>query len=236
MTLKLLPPALVYLFLSLIAIEVKAQEPKEVVVSVNEHQRFRNAPELGKYQLGVDVGRPVAMPLGLIKDWQKVLPLEAVFQYRVRELPTYLQIYGGYFQGTQHYENGSELIQNGFHLKTGLLFVVSNKGIRHNFTMEGNLLMSLGKIDGRNTFKGPVFGDHEAAASFPVESFGAEIGFGADIIRLGSYKLKAVTRILMCSLPEHDVSYIPGVGYTGFMGLGFGANFYLMHAWGDQSK
>lgn len=233
MILKQFPAHWLCLCLNLLFLNAMAQEPIAVEVIIGDAKPFQSAQDLSRFQAGVEVGRPVAFPLGLIRDWKAVLPLEGVIQYHMRSSPIYMQLYGGYFQGMQQYENRSELTQRAFYLKPGFLLVVKNSGIRHNFTLEGNLIMSFGNIKGENIFHGPIFGNYKAKATYPVESFGVETGVGADVLRLGSYKIKAQARIFMCSSPDADVLFIPGAGYVGFMGLGLGVNFYLMHAWGN---
>ena len=217
------------LCLSLLFAEAIAQEPISVEVRVGDQGRAQQ--ELPLFQVGIELSRPISFPLGMIMNWKNPIPLEGLFQYRLSGFPIYGQLYGGYFQGDLHYENGYELRQKGFYLKPGLLWVAKNKGLRHSFTLEVNLIFSWGEIAGENTLYGPIFGNYEASASLPIASYGVETGIGADVVQVGSFKLKAVGRMFLCSQPERDVPYIPGAGYTGFLGVGVGASVYIMHAW-----
>lgn len=229
------PPRWLFLCLNLIGFGAAAQQQEpisvEVIIGTPKHLPKENVKELPLFQLGLEVGRPVTFSLGMIRDWKQVLPLEVVGQYRLGDLDFYGQLYGGYFQGSLNFENGSELRQRGAYLKPGLLWAVVGNRLRHKLTMEANLLFSWGTVRGKNLFYGPIFGDYEATATFPYHSFGAEFGVGTDLIRIGSYKLKALGRVFMSSMEEHEVDYLPGIGYAGFLGFGMGANFYLMRAW-----
>ena len=230
----LLAKAWLCLCLSLmLVVRAGAQEPVSVEVKIGGSSGVsKDSKELPRYQAGLEVGRPVALPLGMIRDWKRPLPLEGVFQRRIGGKPFYAQLYGGYFQGSLHYENGSKLHYKAYYLKPGVMLAAKNKGLRHSFTLEGNLLLSIGRVKGENNFYGPVYGNYEVEARLPITSFGAEVGVGTELVRVGPYKLKALLRTYLCTIAEPGVFYIPGAGYTSFLGVGVGANFYLLRAWG----
>ena len=210
---------------------VAQQKPISVEVAIGDPPGLQRAKELPRFQAGVEVLRPISFPLGVIRDWKQVLPLEGVVQYRLADMPLYVQLYSGYFQGSLHYQNGSVLSQTGFYMKPGLLWVIKSNGPRHSLAIEANLIGSWNVMKGENTFYGPIFGDYSAATRHPVIAYGAEAGVGTDLLRLGSYKLRVLGRMYVYTPPDPEVVYIPGVGYAGSIGIGAGLNLYLMHAW-----
>jgi hypothetical protein len=235
MTLNTIRAAWLFLCLNLLALGVAAQQPLEVEVMVNQKRSRATMQEsrLPLWQLGLEVARPVHQQFSDFSKWNSALPIELLGQLRLGHTGWYSQLYGGYFWGEKTYANGSLLQQRGFYVKPGLLFVVTEVSGRQLITLEGNLIASLGKLRGENSFYGPIFGDYRASGQLPVRSYGAELGMGSEVLQLGRYKVKLLARTgLVSNGGEENAFYIPGAGYVGssFIRLTGGLNLYLIRA------